>query len=231
LLPESPTIATADIVFYGYDGLYTQANSSGISFFDFLFEFLAAPENLINGTLPSSSKSRLSFQYTNIIIVAHSLGAVVTRRALLHANHKAKTEAALPWLDTIKMVFFAPAHSGAYAAGVAQSFLSSQGWFLGNVLGHFIQYKSPLLTDLTPESPSIKDLIQDTTKAIESRKGQPKDHLIAKVVIWAEIDKVVRNANFCDDPPPAQLKGKNHMQVCKPRGPTDPIFQTVLQQI
>jgi hypothetical protein len=231
LLPQSPSVATADIVFYGYDGRYTQANSSAISFFDFLYKFLGAPEKLINQTQPAEAAARSAFQYADIIIVAHSLGAVVTRRALLHGQEKSKTGTLLPWLETIRMVFFAPAHSGAYAAGIALSFLSSQGWFLGNLIGHFVRYKSPLLSDLEPESPTINELKRDTTEAIKSRKGRSKNHLVANAVVWAEIDKVVRNATFCKDPPPTQLQGKNHTQVCKPAGLTDPIFKAVIEHI
>src|SRR5947207_1995926 len=80
----------------------------------------------------------------------HSLGAIICLRALLRAHRKRyENNYEMPWLDRIRLLFFAPAHCGAYVAGIVKASLSRRSW---HVLpwGDYALYKSPLLTELSP---------------------------------------------------------------------------------
>src|SRR5260370_23024341 len=136
LLPQAAALTTRDLIFYGYDGRFTQENSSAISFYDFLEQFLANPVAVVNRTQPPTAPDRVNFVYSRVMIVAHSLGAIVTRRALLHAHQVQLRGSVITWLSTVRMFFFAPAHAGAYAAGVVHSFLTSQSWWLAKIAPH-----------------------------------------------------------------------------------------------
>lgn len=225
-------MSTVDLIFYGYDGKFTAANSSALAFFSFLDSFLGAPAQLINRTLARNGPiPRIPFEYENITIVAHSLGAVVTRRALLEADQRRAPGKAFPWLDKVKLLLFAPAHLGAYSAEVVLSYLSSQGWWLGNLIGHITLSKSPLITDLVSTSHVITTLETDTQKALASAGGKV-GHLSAKRVIWALHDDVVKNGRFCqDEPADAPPLDTNHVQVCKAHRLDDATMNIVLTTI
>ena len=62
-------------------GLYTQAGSSSLLFLQFLEQLFTD----INSLIGKSLQPRNGFAYSSVVIAAHSLGAVVTRRALLEA--------------------------------------------------------------------------------------------------------------------------------------------------
>src|SRR5262249_32167601 len=77
-----------DLVFYGYDSLRRQALYSGDELREVLEAFLPAPAAMINPTIEHLAHVhagilRLAFSYRRIVFVAHSLGAVVVRQALV----------------------------------------------------------------------------------------------------------------------------------------------------
>src|SRR5688500_13432064 len=109
LLDVSSKARHCDCVFYGYDGFRTRAYVSALKLLAFLDRLCTDTANTINATLPSVAPKRAAdFAYDKIIIVAHSLGAIVSRQALVSAH---KSGAA--WAAKVDLVFFAPAHSGA----------------------------------------------------------------------------------------------------------------------
>lgn len=214
LLTEDARLTGVDLIFYGYDGLYTQAGVSSLMFLQFLEQLFTAPNSLLGKAL----QPRHNFTYSSVVIAAHSLGAVVTRRALLDAEADGSA-----WIDKVRLVFFAPAHSGAYAAVLASAYLSSQDWWLGKIAGAAAAYNLPLLEDLKPGSVVLAALDADTRKALQAK---PKaGHLVAHTVVWADDDKVVINHRFGGDPRAKLIRGSDHRRVCKPlndfRDPVD----------
>jgi len=217
-----------DAIFYQYDGKFTQANNSAASFRNFLDHFLANPFAVLKPLLPSGS-NRTHCTYKRILLVAHSLGAVVVRRALLDiATYSAASPR--PWLMDTRLVLFAPAHKGAFAASIAQAILSSSRWFLGQLLGRAALYNTPLLSDLLPSSAVLRSLEDETKEVVESKKASCP-YAIAYQVIWAEHEKVVQNDKFVADPPATLELGRDHMTVCKPKTSSDPVFQHVLHAL
>ena len=229
LLPGHPSMNAVDLMSYGYDGKFTQANSSALAFFDFLQTFLKSPAQLMNRTNSLRVSDRVPFAYEKIVIVAHSLGAVISRLALLQAHQRRARGKEFPWLEKVELVLFAPAHLGAYSAEIVHSFLTSQGWWLGNLISHGALSKSPLIIDLVSTSKVITDLEKDTKTALASTGTHGLGHLAAKRVVWALYDKVVKNGQFCDDEPAdAPPLNANHVEVCKPRRADDEIISVIL---
>ena len=107
LLPERPKFTCHDIVFYGYDGLRAEMNASAAIFRAFLDKLLMATKSFLADNLPPSAQRADDFGYDELVIVAHSLGAVISRRALLDATRN-KSE----WVARTKLVLYAPAHKG-----------------------------------------------------------------------------------------------------------------------
>jgi pimeloyl-ACP methyl ester carboxylesterase len=121
VLRSEPKLADCDFIFYGYDGLTTQANTSAALFDDFLRHYLANPADVINSWHPINF-ARPAFSYAKIVIAAHSLGAVVARRALLRIDRvRTRDQHVAPWLSRLRIVLYAPAHHGAYSAEIVNS--------------------------------------------------------------------------------------------------------------
>lgn len=206
LLPGCPKCTGRDLFFYGYDGLRAEMNASASLFRAFLDRLLGATKMFLAENLPPSIQRVNEFGYDELVIVAHSLGAVISRRALLDAT-RIKSD----WVGKIKLVLYAPAHKGAKVADLALEVVSSFPFL--KLFGIGARFESPLIDELKPESRSLKLLLEDTEKAT---KDGINAHLIASRVVIAEYEKIVQNETFCDDPPPDTIPESTHTTVCKP---------------
>lgn len=194
----------SDLLFYGYDSLRTQVRPNAVKLVAFLGELLAQPARTMNSTVDPPLYRDAAFQYDRVTIVAHSLGAVVARRALLDAHKSAAL-----WAPKVTLILFAPAHMGAHLIP-----------FLGAVLGVFrfapieaiAKWQFPTLAELTPGSPTLAGLEKDTAKALATGRAS---YLRAKAVAIAENDNVVVLNDFCDDPVPVVMP-RSHVALCKP---------------
>lgn len=223
LLLADSRLRDVDIIFYGYDGRRRQAGNSALEFLQFLTKLAEEPSKVSASGLGRSSTAQ---PYRRLVIAAHSLGAVIVRRALLDA-----ARANPSWLERVRLVLFAPAHNGAYAAVLASAFISDQDWFLGKLAGAVTQYNIPLLEDLKPDSVVIRRLQDETRQALA--KAQAVDpnaspaHLVPRAVVWANDDRVVINQPFESDPL-ALLWDGDHAHVCKPNlGFVDPVHLVI----
>jgi pimeloyl-ACP methyl ester carboxylesterase len=141
LLQTCPAFAARDIFFYGYDGLRAEMNASASIFRDFLDRMLVRGAALVSDSLPAGVERPYDFAYRECVIVAHSLGAVIARRALLDA-----TRMNAMWLSRIKLVLYAPAHKGASIAKLAVE--ASTSFPFLSLFGAGARFKSPLIDQL-----------------------------------------------------------------------------------
>ena len=206
LLPNSPKSEGRDIYFYGYDGLRSELIASAAIFGNFLNQLFNNITPILKDNLSQPAQRSSSFAYDEIIIVAHSLGAVISRRALLDAPKRG-----FDWGNKTKLVLYAPAHMGARVVALAIETSSSIP-----ILKYFcslVRFSSPLVEQLQPGSAVLQALKTDTLSAIVNKNNK---HLVAKKVIIAEYEKIVSNDTFAGDPPPVAIPGVNHIGVCKP---------------
>ena len=188
-----------DIIFYGYDSLKLQANANADLFYKAMQDLHVPPERYNLSEKPIVSKN-----YTKILFMAHSLGAIVVRRALLSANVDEAT-----WLASSMMLLFAPAHRGAYPQQLAFECLPG----LFKVLGSVAKFAYPVLNDLDKNSPTICDLIHDSQQLLDAGKG---NFVKAAAVVTAAGDNIVVYGRFCNDPNNTTIENKTHSTVCKP---------------
>ena len=80
-----------DLFFYGYDGLRADMNASAAIFRTFLDRLFGKTASILADNLPLSASRPSTFRYDELVIAAHSLGAVISRRALLDATRKNPT--------------------------------------------------------------------------------------------------------------------------------------------
>lgn len=185
-----------DVVFYGYSSMNAGVGSNGLLFFRNMERFAVPPKNFLGIDRQSPA------DYSNIIIVAHSLGAVVTRRALLFAN-----TAGASWLSKCKMFLLAPAHRGSYVQGLVDDLIPDP--FKGFLSA--VKYFKPAFKDLQFDSVAISSLVEDTEFALSKGGGFTK----AAIVLWSMNDRVVLNQPFCSDTIPELEPSKDHRKVCE----------------
>lgn len=214
-IQKHPKFRQADVVFYGYESLKLQAGNLKLHFFDFLNAITKPYSNRI--PFPARNLPK-AFAYDKVIIVAHSLGAVVTRLAFLHAYEKK-----CKWLNKCKPILYAPAHWGSL---IPENFKECfQGVF--SIFRGFAVTRYPIIADLTSGSIVLNDLQEKSRKLCESRNlGFLRAH-----VIWAEREIVVVNNPFCNDYPVDQIKDTVHTSVCKPQSVDDKSFQILVSQL
>jgi len=207
LLLSNPKFSDCDLVFYGYDGLYKQVPISGEQFRGFLSNLSTQPAEVCNSTLQDGHRSS-TFKYNKIIIIAHSLGAVVARRALLNAHNNGED-----WLDSIHLLLFAPAHMGTTNVQSLVSTCVSAIPGLGKILAAIGRWRYLAADDLLPGSTTLTNLERDTIQALENGGCQ---YLIAHKVLFGELENIVQTARFCQDPTLTPVENKGHVDICKP---------------
>lgn len=186
-----------DLVFFGYDGLRSNALASASFLFDLLDDLMGAA-SVLQSVKPADPA------YERCVLAAHSLGAVVTRWALLRAFHQKS-----PWLDKVRYLLFAPAHWGGLVVDSVSELLGATA--LTKFIASAAKAKLPLLNELAPNSVVLKSLEEQTRAAI----GAGCDALRAKRVVIAEYEEVVSNLPFVGDPFPTAIRNARHTTVCK----------------
>lgn len=205
-LPNDPKAAGADVVFFGYEGIKGHIALSADLLYRFLDTVAKTPSRLSS---PLVSRPA-GFRYRSILIVAHSMGAIVSRRALLLG---VKTRSS--WVRRTKLVFFAPAHAGVRVTALVKQcgdLVTKIG-----VLSGFGKVVSPAYDDLS--KPETFQKLMDETRAVLSTRYGPA--LRAKRIVFGATENIVLVQEFCEDPvsPDPEfvvIAGKNHTTVCKP---------------
>jgi pimeloyl-ACP methyl ester carboxylesterase len=223
LLPLESEAQGYDLYFFGYDGKRDTAAFSAAGLFELLEALFQGPaKSIINPSLPPGVRPRKSdFAYRRLLICAHSLGAVVTRKALLEAGNQVPPRR---WLPNVQLLFFAPAHNGASILPLASQALSTIaiGPLRGKLVESVLKLHMPVLSDLEPGSQTLNDLRTMTESALGPKRNR-NGHLRAHVVHGGRDTVVVQNT-FMADHPFARLPGRRHTEVCKPRlGFLDPL--------
>lgn len=204
LLPRSEVGRGSDFVFYCYDGLNTRADPSASKLFDFLWQLAENPAEFINQTV-IPKQHRTPFVYDQIVIVAHSLGAIVSRLALLRVKDENPK-----WKNKLKLLLFAPAHLGAEVVPLVRD-----TFLLGRILPLASFLKFQALIDLDKDSDILKQLWRET-EATLAQNGEFRNLLVADAVWFGDNENVVSNARFCSDPNHQYIEGRRHSTVCKP---------------
>jgi pimeloyl-ACP methyl ester carboxylesterase len=193
-----------DLVFFGYDGVRSRCGIPATQLREFLDELWSYPVRTTNSCLDAAAHRPAGFRFDRFILVGHSLGGVICRRALLDARNGASE-----WLERTTLALYAPAHMGAHVLAL-----------ISNVMGVFklplaavAEWAFPVISDLKEGSQFLKDLRDETKGAIERGNAEA---LRARLVVLAEHDTVVNTNTFSPHDAPATILPCGHLEVCRP---------------
>ncbi len=203
-----------DHIFYGYDSSRSQADEHAGYFREFLKTFLSNPSSMINSSNAFFGPRRDlylrpdDFSYKQVVIVAHSLGALVARRALLDSR-----------MPRTQFVLFAPAHNGSPWAKQSQT----PGSCLAKAIINGVSvFAIPSVLSLDPDCKFLRTLESDTNEAFVNGQREP---IVASRTVFPQREYVVISGPFGKDfAREKPFTGHNHMNICKPKdGWLDPI--------
>ena len=208
LLRQESKCAGWDIFFFGYDGLHTEVISSASKLERLLDDLASNPASVYaNSSASPFSRRAHPNRYERIVLVAHSMGAILSRRAMLNGARRSPVAA---WSSFTELVCFAPALSGAKVKKLIHQTLGPTMAILSllQLLGKYV-----ILLDV--DDGALNRLHAE----LNSLHGN-NPTLAAKAIVLAENDKVVTNGPMIPDPPArpnAVLAGQTHVSVCKPK--------------
>jgi hypothetical protein len=210
-----------DLVFYSYDSLKQPTLISAGDLYKYLKRLFIEPSSVVNKDVRWGFERGSSFQFSRVLLVAHSLGAVICRQALLRAYKTGDK-----WPEKTELVLFAPAHLGSTNI---HSFVTEVAGLLKIPLAvAAAEFWWPTINELKEKSITLTALENQTAKALASGKA---DYLRAKKVFFGKKERIVTVGDFCEDEPfdSDLFPGKGHVAVCKPRDGFRTPFEEILK--
>ena len=193
LLQNEAKCVRKDLFFFGYHSLRRSSRSSASSLLQLLQVLSDRVEELDGWPVRPNE-----VEYKRILVVAHSLGAIVSRRAFLMA-----WDNRFNWTGKLKLMLYAPAHLGGRPLNI-----------IPKRLKRGMEFLFPTLEELLDDSKTIRSLQSDTTRALRKKGSQ---FLKAVKVVHGQRDNIISEAGatFCADAPSVWIDA-DHFQVCKP---------------
>lgn len=212
-MPKEPEVAGYDLFYYGYD-TREQAPFSALELIRFLQAIAEDPAvQVVNPSLATGLPQRpRGFRYQHIVIAAHSLGAVVSRLALLDSLTEDRQPK--PWLRQVRLVLFAPAHSGAPAVKLASLLLLNMP--VNGMLEAIARKRYKSIGDVETGSQTLAQLLTGTKKLLDN---PPDASLVGCHRAWVAHggkDYIVSALKFGEDRNAYPMSAADHLEVCKP---------------
>ena len=203
LARRSPCLTSSDLIFFDYPCARKQVPRLAADVVE-LLDWLTAGDALQGGHAFLHQLRGGKTEYDRFLIVAHSLGAVVARRALLDG-----VKASRSWIDKIHFILFAPAHLGARVKTLVDLTLGKIPFPVDALLKAYY----PVLDELEPGSTTLKLIYDESVALYPALCSQVK----ARAVAMADDEQVVDTNAFFQDPTAVPIKKTDHISVVKCR--------------
>lgn len=204
-IAQEPAFDQCDVLFFGYN-CESQIYATTHVFCETLRDLIKRPKRYMKkAKLNKLFERQNGFNYSNIILVSHSMGSVIVRSALNYLYNDGEVD-----VVKCKHLLFAPAQSGELASKYIDLILAELGL---SMLSYLAKIKWKAIDDLSPLSKTIVGLKQETKKLLAQ---DVKSFTIATKTILPTDDKVVIQEQYCDDRRPPIMLPKKHTNVNKP---------------
>ncbi|MFD6516978.1 hypothetical protein [Rhodococcus sp. NPDC060176] len=204
----------ADMLFIGYKSRTENPKGVADRIRGSIGDFFPKPNEAALNTRNGQLRTDITTEYEELFLVAHSLGGLIVRRALVDAAEKWEEDdfspAKKPPILSAETRMFSPASAGFRAAGTLGAIKAVDSlWGAIEVL----LLRAPAYHDLQPGSEFL-----DTTKARTEKyvKKRGCEALKARIV-WANPDNVVVTDRYDTDYVDESIDETSHTKVCKPR--------------
>lgn len=217
-VPGAELLHESDLYFFDYPAEKAFAKDSAGRLSDFLGRLFPSPQmGLFH--LPNESRSAIRspwLPYEQLLLIGHSLGAVVARECIENQFRIFRGGQPSSWTAICEPRFFAAAHRGFKISGRKELL-----WKLSpNLLTSFPSIWRAY-SDLQSTSSVLVDLKKRTEKLAEAH---PDLKCVRALLLYGTNEDIVVPGDFDCDYAIEWLTGFNHTQVCKPHATfTDPL--------
>jgi alpha-beta hydrolase superfamily lysophospholipase len=149
--------------------------------------------------------------YTELVIVGHSLGGVVVRRAVCDAIRDSQEGTSGSLFATATVRLFSPATAGFRPAGKLGMLFETKVF---RKIAMIKLRRSQAFTELERTSPFLEDT-RTTTEDLAH--DDPSSAPLHPRTLWAYDDEVVEARDYKTDPVSDSIEKVNHSDVCKPQ--------------
>lgn len=211
--PDDVWWREADLLFVAYDSTKESMTASADRLRSRIGDFYPKPYEAVLTNEVASVRDDRDRDYEELIIVGHSLGAVVARRAVVDAldewastDYEGRTR---PSILDARLRLFSPASAGFAPRGLLGAFRATPTWWVAEM---FLR-RGGAYPDLQPGSPVLVSTRQRTERygSEDARAGALAAHLL-----WANPERVVTTERYDTDPVSRTMDGTDHRSVCKP---------------
>lgn len=196
-----PRFAESDLFFVGYPSRSNTASFSASALFHVVKLLVERPAEVRSEVGGPARPGNV--RYETIVLVGHSLGGALARKVAMLARTDGR-----PWADRLRIVLFAPAHTGANILELYYTGFGFLKWLKPIEVALILKFQ--VLRDLRKKSDFLNDLL--TSAQAIGAHNTTRPH----VVVHAEHDRVVFHDPFFKDPPFKPYHGNDHSGCCKP---------------
>jgi len=221
-----------DAYFVGYPSTREQIAATAYNLTRFIRRvYPRPPSEVFERAVSNTSTIRLRddvTEYTRLVLVGHSQGGAVIRKAVLEAAKEALRAGSVE-VDPIchaELVLFAPALFGMFLSGWKGFAAATSAW---KVVGPVLS-RSPSYKELQPNSEFLTRLENETVQLASD--NHEKVAAFAARIAWAARDKIVQGGQRYQCDPEYIFLAEDHSGICKPNSVfPDPVLFVLGQQL
>lgn len=201
----------ADLVFFGYDSYREGAKAVADRFRRELPDHFPRPHPNLAHSGDIHLRDDAGAIYDELFVVAHSLGGLVVRRALLDdfVEWVGGSKSALPTSLVARLRLFSPATAGFRPVGTLGALFASEAIPLMRAL---LAYRANF-TDMQPGSEFLTSTRRRTEQIANTH---PEAAAVRARIVWANPENVVISESYDTDLYSQSVDGRSHTAVCKP---------------
>lgn len=212
----NPWLRESDLLFVTYDSTRERVTATEARLRRALPDFF--PRRYNPGPASDSAETQSELAYTEVVIVAHSLGGLVVRRALTELAADGERNEVASALLGASVRLFSPAIAGFEPAGILGALVRAP--IVDRVFAATL-HASPSFNDLKAGS----EMVRNTRSRTEHLAPiHPEWPALQASILWANPEHIVCTEKYDTDPSPYVFDGRGHVMVCKPaQGDTVPL--------
>lgn len=200
----------ADLLFVSYESTRDNITAVAHRLRNQLPKFYPIPSEEAMSVCGYEARQHNRRPYSELILLGHSLGGLIVRRALCDAaaDWSENETSDRPALLDAKVRLFSPASAGFRAAGMLGLLKATNVW----VAVEMFVRRAPAYTDLQQNSPTL----EVTRRRTEEYAQKPGFESLRAHIVWANPDNVVLAERYDTDHVDNAWDDTSHSSVCKP---------------